>query len=71
MKKPTIKSCNFCEIEPQLKKAFNLYFYQCPKCFLITPSFKTKVKARGYWNKYRKVLKNAIKSNTGAVQTIY
>ena len=55
--KPIIKVCVFCELEPKLLKGSNLYRYECPKCYIHTPSFKTKVKARGYWNKFRKVLK--------------
>ena len=56
--KPTAKVCVKCECVPLLSKYMNLYKYECPQCFVHTPSFKTKVKARGYWNKFRKVLKN-------------
>jgi hypothetical protein len=58
--KPIPKVCKFCEVVPELKRASNQFRYECPKCFLCTPLYKNKVRARGYWNKFNKNLKSEL-----------
>lgn len=59
-KKPMAQVCIYCELAPKLLKNSNMYRYECPKCFIHTPPFKTNVKARGYWNKFRKNIRTQI-----------